>query len=842
MQGNKGDMLAKYDARMIQKKWDESWHKEGVYKWSEEESRGDSFVIDTPPPTISGALHMGHVFSYCHSDMIARYQRMRGKNVFYPIGFDDNGLPTERLVEKLHGVKSKTLSREKFRELCDSTVSKEKPKFRQILSGVGLSFDWSLEYSTFSKENQRLSQLSFMDLFEKGQVYSKEDMVLWDPVDLTAISQLEVEEKEKDSFFYDIKFKIDGGEDDVVIATTRPELLPACVAVFYNPTDARYSHLNGKKAVTPLFDVSVPILPDVDVVVEKGTGLVMCCTFGDATDVVWWKRHALPTRGIISTSGHISNFSFKGISYQEDKAKDIFSALIGLSITDARESICDMLQKGHFLLSKRPITHSVKCAERSGAVLDVRVMKQWFIKSMEHRDVLLRYSQDLNWVPSNMLSKMEAWIDGLSMDWCISRQRFFGIPIPVWYSKKDGSVILPSRADLPVNPVTDVPQGYTRDEVIPDYDVMDTWATSCLSPQLNAGGISANLCLNADRYAKIFPADLRPQGSEIIRTWAFGTLLKSYLHAKTPPWNTVLISGWCLSPDMQKMSKSKGNVVCPEAVMEKYGADVIRYWSSSTKPGSDICYSDEVMQDGKKLITKIWNAAKFCYTHISDLSLHSSFQESIDSRKIFCSFDLWILKIMNDLIKSSEEDFSKHRYHVVRQTVAQSFKINFCSDYIELVKARVYDDVGRDKEGQNSAKMTLYLCIVTFLKLFAPFFPYITEELFSYISKTGDSSIHARHQWPKQLNVGFSADARDSIDTALKILGLARKLKKGFARTPVILYVVSTSDIQLPQDVVRDLASAMLAKRIIFNEKEVAELKHLDGICEDGLSIFLETI
>jgi len=488
----------------IKKRLQKFWGENEIYKWDENES--NNFVIDTPPPTVSGTLHMGHIFSYTHTDIIARYQRMCGKNVFYPIGFDDNGLPTERLVEKQKKIKANHFSREEFRQICREVIKEEEVKFKDLMQTMGYSFDWSQSYTTISPHVMKLSQMSFLDLYKKGQVYRKNQPIFWDPVDQTVLAQSELDDHDKDSFMHEMPFAIDGG-GDIFIATTRPELLGACVAVFVHPDDERYKSFVGKYAITPLFETKVKIIADENVLPEKGTGIVMCCTFGDTTDVLWWKKYNLVTRIILDRRGRMDDVEFDASSSQNpERANSYYAKIKGLKVVEAREKIIEILKEVVEVKSVS-ITHTVKCAERSKAPIELLMMPQWFIKTIEHKDKMLELSQQLQWRPAFMQNRLENWINAVSSDWCISRQRFFGVPFPVWYSKRpgeEGKVILPDIKDLPLDPMEVLPKGYSSDEVVAEVDIMDTWATSCICPQINSHGIADEYMIDVKRHKIYF--------------------------------------------------------------------------------------------------------------------------------------------------------------------------------------------------------------------------------------------------------------------------------------------------------------------------------------------------
>lgn len=790
-------LAEQYDPAIAEKNWQKTWEKQGIHHWDETLSRADTYVIDTPPPTVSGLLHMGHIFSYTQADFMARYKRMSGKTVFYPMGFDDNGLPTERLVEKVKKVRPAELGREKFIEVCEGVAEEARKEFRELFQSIALSVDWRQEYHTISPECRRISQMSFLDLLKKEQAYRKLQPMLWDPVDQTAIAQAEVEDKEIASHANIIPFgivtegadaaSIKWGEiEKVQIMTTRPELLGACVALMCHPDDAeKYS---GKSAVTPIFGVVVPIVADEKVDKEKGTGLVMCCTFGDETDIHWQKKHALESRVILNKYGKLELKDKAWLKPEKNRAwcsvvDEKWAILQGLKVNAAREKTIEILKELNCLLEQKPITHAVKCAERSGAPLEFLETNQWFVKVLEHKEALKAKAAECVWYPPYMKVRVDQWIDGLSWDWCISRQRYFGVPFPVWYSKRageEGKVLFATKEQLPVNPIVDLPVGYTRDEVEPEFDVMDTWATSSVSPQINSHAITKEFADDWDRHQKLFPADVRPQAHEIIRTWAFYTIVKAFHHGNTIPWKNLMISGWCLAADRSKMSKSKGNVVTPIDLIEGKGADVVRYWASTSKLGADTAFSEDVLKIGKKLVNKLWNATKFAAIHLDKLQgTPKSAREEMESGVISEVLDQWILTRLHRAIAKATAEFENYEYSDARAAAEDFFWNDFCDNYLELVKARIYGNEF-DAKAQMSAVHTMYHCLNGLLRLFAPFVPHVTEELYSHIfdkeyEKAG--SLHARGSWPKASDYPVNADAEQVGIDCVSILNAIRKQK-----------------------------------------------------------------
>ncbi|WP_168464935.1 valine--tRNA ligase [Wolbachia endosymbiont of Ctenocephalides felis wCfeT] len=820
-------MLAdRYNFEEVEDKYNTLWENSKVYKWN----GTNTFTIDTPPPTISGKLHIGHIFSYCHTDFIARFQRMLGKDVFYPIGFDCNGLPTERLVEQTYKTRAKEVGREKFIEMCHEVINKSKQEFKELFKSVGISYDWDLEYHTISKETVALSQMSFIDLYNKGYAYRKMQPILWDPVDKTAIAQAEIEDKVFESSLNTITFLSEENEQ-INIATTRPELLPACVAVFCHPEDERYTHLVGKMAIVPITEAKVPIIADDKVKVDKGTGLVMCCTFGDEFDIYWQQKHNLPMRIIIDQDGRIDLGSALDNNGSQCRStgmtKDVLSEINGLKVKEARKRIIEILTERGLLIESTHISHSVKCAERSGAPLEILPTYQWFINTLDKKVQMLDKVKECNWHPSTMRKRMEVWIEGLNWDWCISRQRYFGVPFPAWYSKRkgeEGRIILAEVNDLPIDPLKDLPKGYSKDEVVPDQDVMDTWATSAITPQLNALAVNDEFGLPGNRYDKIFPADLRSQSHEIIRTWAFYTILKAHYHADSLPWKNIMISGWCLADDKKKMSKSKGNIITPHSILDMYGADVVRYWAANSRLGVDTVYSENVFKIGKRLVTKLWNASKFVSTFMEK---HQAL--SIDS--ICETMDKWILSKLSKVVEKATISLLQFEYSEALSAIEDFFWKDFCDNYLELVKKRAYGDTV-SKEANLSAKQSLSYTLNVILRLFAPFLPYIAEEI--YCQLYSENSVHNQSNWPKQEELIYEKQSEEMGDDCIQVLNLVRKIKadNNVSVKHLIKRLAIKANVQegkLDKSVQSDLQTVCNAEVIEWNENAQPELKTENG-------------
>ncbi|MDA7705315.1 valine--tRNA ligase [Rickettsiales bacterium] len=823
----------KYKHQEIESKWQEFWHQEKTYKWADDLPKEQNFVIDTPPPTVSGLLHMGHIFSYCQADFVARYKRMRGFDVFYPMGFDDNGLPTERLVEKTIGKKAVEMEKQEFIKECQNVVEKAEIQFEDLFNQIALSVDWDQKYQTISDKSQKLAQLSFIDLYNKNLVEKKFEPVFWDISDKTALAQADLVEKELAGQMNFINFGVENSEEKLEIMTTRPELLAACVAVMIHPDDDRYIKFHNKKAITPLFNVKVPIILDEDVKMDKGTGIVMCCTFGDEMDIKWWRKHNLDLKIILESNGRIK--SAEKLEIDQKLGQEIE----GLGIKQAKKKIIELLTENNLLNSQENITHAVKCAERSGVPIEILVQNQWFIKILDKKQELIDKINQCNWHPEYMKIRALQWCENLSWDWCISRQRFFGVNFPVWYSKRsgeEGKIILPKLADLPIDPNNDLPEGYSRDEITAETDIMDTWMTSSISPQLSSGGISDNLTDDNERHNKLFPADLRPQAHEIIRTWAFYTIVKAHLHQNIIPWQNLMISGWCLAADKTKMSKSKGNVVTPINLIKEKGSDIVRYWASTSNLGADTAYSDDVFKIGQKLVTKLFNAAKFAsmnFDLLSEIGTPKTILSDIKDKNINQMTDFWILSRLQQVIKESEIEFDKFEYAKAREAVEDFFWNDFCDNYLEIVKVRAYginaikyqdQDLTKEQKNQiileqKSAIYTLYHILEHILKLFAPFIPHITEEIYQGVFENKQKSIHQRNSWPKLEEQFFDENALNIGKEMLSVIFEVRKYKseQNISMKTTIETFTINSQVNF-EDILEDLKNVTNSNEITVND------------------------
>jgi valyl-tRNA synthetase len=769
------DLPKKYKAPQTEERCQQAWRENHTYAWDPAQGRDESFVVDTPPPTVSGSLHVGHLFSYSHQDFIVRYQRMKGKNIFFPIGWDDNGLPTERRVQNLYNVKcephlpydpdfkaqrggkgdAQPISRKNFIELCDEVTAEDEEAFKHLWTRLGMSYDWSLEYATIDEHCRRTSQLSFLELLEKGESYQAEQPVMWDVDFQTAIAQAEVEDKELPSAYHFLRFGIEGSEDYLVIATTRPELLAACGAVLVHPDDERYRQYAGKNAVTPLFHAPVPIMANEKADPEKGTGVVMVCTFGDQTDVEWWREYKLPLRQVIGRDGHMLPVTFGEESFASlnpEAANEVYSQIAGAYTKKAQKVLMEIAEgmDGVIDRPKENITHAVRIFEKGERPLEYIPARQWYTKILDKKEALVEKGRQIEWHPQFMGSRYESWVEGLNQDWCLSRQRYFGVPVPVWYKLDDTGApvyaepIVPDAAALPIDPMEDAPPGYTEDQrdkpggFTGDPDVLDTWATSSLTPQ-----IATRWAEDKDRHAKLFPMDIRPQSHEIIRTWAFYTIAKAHMHENVVPWKHVVISGWILDPDRKKMSKSQGNVVTPEPLIDQYGADSVRYWAARARLGVDTAYDEQVFKVGKKLVTKLFNASKFAIGRFSDIDA-----AQLTPERITAQADRAVIAELRPLIERATKAFDAFDYAQALSLAEDFFWRTFCDNYLELAKSRTYEE--ELTEGRISACAALRLLHRAIVRMLAPFIPYITEEVWRWTYAQDadmDASIH-RSPWP----------------------------------------------------------------------------------------------
>jgi len=738
-----------YNPSEMEPKWREFWEKDNIYKFNPK-ARGEIFSVDTPPPNISGRMHIGHAYSYSHEDFIARFFRMKGRNVFYPFGTDDNGLPSERFVEKKANVRANRMDRKEFIKLCIKTIKEIVPEFSKDWKNLGMSCDFSKTYSTIDDHSRRISQKYFIDLFKKGHAYRQEAPVVWCPHCQTAIAQAELEDKEVETLFNDIIFKLKD-KKNLIIATTRPELLSSCVAIFVHPDDKRYKKLVGQKAQVPIFGNKVEILADKKVDPEKGTGAVMCCTFGDKTDVEWFKEYKLPLVISLEKYGKMTGQAKK---------------YAGLSTKEARQNIIEDLQKKKLLVGQKKITHSVNIHERCKNEVEILNSLQWYIKILDKKKKFIELGKKLKWYPLFMRARYENWVNNLGWDWAISRQRFFGIPFPVWYCEKCGEVKLAEEKDLPVDPLTDKPKGKCEKcggtKFVPEKDVLDTWATSSISPQL-----ALQLFFSEKDAEKLIPMNLRPQAHDIISTWLFYTVVRSHYHFEKIPWKDVMISGHVLDSKGKKMSKSLGNTVAPQEILEKYGSDALRYWSAGSTLGQDINYSEDEIKMGRKTTTKLWNAARFMAMNVKKAEL----LKAADTIELA---DAWIIDELNKTITKTTKAFENYAYAKAKEEIDAFFWSKFADYYVEFVKYRFF---GENEKSKKIGEKTIATVFFNIVKLYAPIMPFVTEEIFQTWFKHLEKvkSIHIS-SWPEEIKLKKSPDISD-FGSAIKAVDEIRKHK-----------------------------------------------------------------
>ena len=743
------DLPKRYEAKKSEPHWQKFWAQEKIFRFDPDSGK-PLYSIDTPPPTVSGSTHMGHVFSYVQAEAIARYHRMTGKEVFYPFCFDDNGIPSERFTEQQENVRAQDMSRKEFIRLCIEVTSGMEGTFRDLWTRFGFSCDWDLLYTTRSPWVQRISQRSFLDLNEKGLIYRKDAPTLWCPDCRTAVAQAETEDRDLSSVFHDLFFPLADGSGSVPIATTRPELLPACVAVFVHPGDERWKSLIGSRAVVPVFGHEVGILADEKVDMEKGSGVVMCCTFGDTTDIQWWREYDLDLRIVLDNRGHMNELS---------------GFLEGMYWKKARKVLVEKLREEGYLKESKDIEHTVNVHERCGTPLEYLVNLQWFIRILDQKENLLEKGRRIEWFPPHFKVRFDHWVENLKWDWCISRQRYFGVPFPVWYCEECGEPCFARPDDLPVDPMESDPaepcpncggSGFR-----PETDVMDTWATSSLTPQINAKWGEE------DEREGMLPMNLRPQAHDIIRTWAFYTITKAHLHSDDIPWKHVMISGHALNPSRQKMSKSKGNVAGdPLLALEQYSADELRYWACSSKLGTEVLFSEEVLGEGRRLVTKLWNATKFAASRLED------FDPACTPELL--PFDRWILAKFTEAAGKATSGMGEYEYSVCMREAETFFWKSLCDNYLEIAKSRLYST--GDEAGRRAAQHALYTVLSGTLRLFAPILVHITEELYQIFFRDieGFESIHIS-SWPDPSFLDEYAGRYG--DMALGILEEARRFK-----------------------------------------------------------------
>ncbi len=789
-------MEKRYDFKKIEKEMQEFWQEEKIYSF-DKDAKGEMYSIDTPPPTVSGSLHIGHLFSYTQAEIIARFRRMQGQNVFYPFGFDDNGLPTERLVEREEGIKAKDLPRSEFIRKCRTTTDKYINEFMEFWKSLGFSVDWDTQYQTINPDVCAISQELFLELVKMGKAYSKESPVLWCTECQTSIAQAELDTADVETTFNYIPFMVEG--EALEVATTRPELLYGCVCLFVNPKDERYAKYIGKQAKVPLYDYEIPILTDEKAAIDKGTGVVMCATFGDSTDAEWYTEHNLPYRRVINEDGRID----EKVPY-----------IAGLKVAEARSKIISLLDEKGLLLKSETLTHTIGTHERCGKPIEIIPSRQWYIDILSEKERFLKAADEIKWYPPSMKNRYTAWVENLKWDWCISRQRYFGIPFPVWYCKKCGKPVFAQKEQLPINTMETSYMGKCEcgsEEFIPETAVFDTWATSSITPQIN------------ERLGlKLAPMSMRTHAHEIIRTWTFYTIVRSLYHTGKLPWKDLMICGFVLAKKGEKISKSKSNNEFePRHLISEYSADSLRYWTAGARLGTDTFFSTDELNIPKRFITKLYNAAKFAISHLQDYDAKTGRQIAISE---LLPVDRWIIERTNETLIKAKKLLLDYEIGTARHEIDDLFWKDFCDNYIEIAKDRLYKpEIHGDKE-RRSGQTALYYTLLNILKLYAIYVPHITEYIYQdfFRAQEGAKSIHLL-QWtaPEQADndyIGFGEELKSIISDMRKY-----KTENGLSMRDAIPELIISSDKYADwfRATEADIKACSSAEKIIINKSQV---------------------
>lgn len=803
-----------------EKEMQKLWEEKEAYKFKGIDER-PVYSVDTPPPTVSGKLHVGHIFSFTQSEMLVRYHRLKGENVYYPFGFDDNGLPTERLVEREEGIFAKDLPRSEFIEKCTATKDKYIKEFQVLFKRLGISADWDLGYDTINELSRKVSQRSFIDLVKKGKAYRKEMPVLWCPCCQTSIAQAELENKDVKSYFNYINFSVDN--KDLEIATTRPEFLGGCVAIFVNPNDERYKDLIGKSATVPLYNNQVPIIADEKVAIGKGTGVVMCCTFGDQTDMEWQKEYNLPIKKVMQADGTIN---------------PKVAIIGGMKTLDARIKIVEELQKKGLLVKSEKIEHSVSAHERCGNEIEIINSQQWYIDILSIKDELIKAADEINWHPESMKTRYLDWVSNLKWDWCISRQRYFGVPFPVWYCKECGDIMIPEDKELPLNPLEHNPHDTCKcgcKDFIPETAVMDTWATSSVSPFIN-------MKYGEDDERKfLYPMSMRSHAHEIIRTWTFYSIVKSLYHTGQVPWKDLMISGFVLAKKGEKISKSKNNAkMSPNDLLDTYGADMIRYWTASNKLGTDTWFDTKDIESSKRFMNKLWNSAKFVDMHIKDADLSEKAELQ--------SIDKWLISRCHETFEKYQQQMENYEMGLARQEIDKFFWNDLCDNYLEMAKERLYNPDNKYGDSKKAAQQTLATVFLEVLKMYSPFVPHITEYIYQelYKSKIKDELLSTS----KFTELPCDKKYIEFGDAMKKVVGDVRKYKTEHnlsMKEPIEELKISTSldNIRCLRDSILDIQSCTRAEHIDVEKSDETEVTIIgrnieDSYVEDAIDVLVQ--
>jgi len=842
-------MDKRYEHSISEPAAQQKWESEQTY--SAQNNPGQTYTIDTPPPGVSGSLHLGHIFSYTQTDIVARYKRMNGFSVFYPFGFDDNGLPTEKYVEKKRKISAHAVGRSEFIKICLTETHEAEQQFKTLWQRMGLSADWNICYSTISDEVRKLSQESFISLYKKNFIYRKFEPALYCTTCRTSVAQAELDDTKQDSFFNDIVFQDKNGRD-LIIGTTRPELLPSCVALLYNPDDERYQHLKDSHVTVPIFNFKVPVYASTEVSIEKGTGLVMCCTFGDKTDIIWFKQFNLPYKQSIGFDGKFTNDS---------------GPLAGLNVKDARAKIIELLREQNLLLKQEVISHSVNVHERCKKEIEYIALEQWFINILDYKKTFLDLADQINWYPEFMKTRYRDWVEHLGWDWCISRQRYYGIPFPAYHCKDCHAILLADIKDLPIDPqekkLFDTCPTCSGSNIIADSDVMDTWNTSSITPYILAQLANPTHSINSeenifsDTVPDFLPMSMRPQAHDIIRTWAFDTIVKTWMHHKIIPWRDIVISGHALSGSNEKLSKSKENSkLTPEGLLATYPADVIRYWTASGKLGYDIAFSENQLKIGQRLVTKLWNAFRFIHEHISPIAHHTPSPAhpakpgvALERRGEFIEGGIineWALHQISRAFEQYKTAFEQYEFGSALNHIEPFFWNDFCDNYLELIKNQLFNPDSYTPEQVAATRWTLHEVGLRILQLYAPYLPHLTETLYAslYQATVKKPSIHQTQFADIQIDYIFEESARKTT-SLIALASTIRKLKTEqqlSLKTPVAQLVIHLEDLNLQEALQKEqqtIAGVTQAQTVIFKQSPVKtnKLEEIDTLWHAEVSV-----